>query len=375
MNILSIVGTKDLSSGGPIYLANSQKKFFKKEHYIKIICLNDLSFFKIFLYFFGFKKRKIIDILLKFDVVHFHEVWNFRHHLLAFKLRFLSIPFIFSLHGHFDKWSVNHNNFSKSLFLKIFKKNFALASGLQISSNEEIKEARIFLHEKKNNFYLISNGVEIKIDKTTSKTKVINNNIKLLFFGRIHPKKGIDLILKALSVFTHTKKKYSLSIVGPGNQAHLKEVYDLIDNLKLNSYVKVFKPVFNEIDKISFFNDSDIFILPSHEEADSIALKESLACGVPVIISKQCRLNDVVDYNCGLIIDNNTTEDLISAIKKMSNKNLLNIMSINGIRLINEKYTSDLMHKNLLGIYRDVIYGTRLAKNWSCNNIPYLQSK
>jgi poly(glycerol-phosphate) alpha-glucosyltransferase len=372
MNILSIVGTKDLSSGGPIYLANSQKKFFKKEHYIKIINLNHVNFFKIFLYLFGFRKKKLIDILLKFDVVHFHEVWNFRNHLLAFKLRFLSIPFIFSVHGHFDKWSVNHNSFIKNLFIKIFKKNFTLAAGLQISSIEEINEARMFFHEKKNNFFLISNGVEIKIDETTSKTKVINNTIKLLFFGRIHPKKGIHIILGALRNFIDTKKKYLLSIVGPGTQVHLKQVNDLIDNLKLNSYVKIFKPVFNEMDKIYFFNNSDIFILPSFEEADSIALKESLACGLPVIISKQCRLNDVVNYNCGLIIDNNTIEDLMSAIEKMSNKNLLNIMRVNGIRLINDKYTSDLMHKNLLLIYKDVIHGTRLAKNWSCNNIPYL---
>ena len=48
MNILSVVATKDLRSGGPIYLCNSQKKFLQKKAYIKILCLNKISFYKLF---------------------------------------------------------------------------------------------------------------------------------------------------------------------------------------------------------------------------------------------------------------------------------------------------------------------------------------
>ena len=118
------------------------------DNYIKIISLNKISFYKFLLYFFGFKNKKINNVLLKFNLVHFHEVWNIRHHLLAFKLRRLSIPFIFSVHGHFDKWSVNNNYLIKKLFLYIFKKNFINSAGIQISSHDELKEARIFFNKK-----------------------------------------------------------------------------------------------------------------------------------------------------------------------------------------------------------------------------------
>jgi len=370
MNILSIISSKDLSYGGPIYLCNSQKKFLKKKCKIKIFAINRLSIFKVLLYFLGFKKIKIFNILFKFNLIHFHEILNIRIHFLSCLLIKLSIPYIFSLHGNLDEWSVNQSYFKKKIFFYLFKKNFLLSSGLQISSYEELKEARMFINKKNTNYFLIPNGVEIKVDEIIFKKKEIDNNIKLLFFGRVDPKKGIDIILNALKKLRHSQKKYSLTIIGPAKEDYKNKIIDLIDDLKLNSYVTILKPVYDKISKIKILSSHDIFILPSYEEADSIALKESLACGTPVIISKQCRLNDVADYNCGLIISNKS-EDLILAIEKMSNRDLINIMAKNSIKLINEKFTSDLVNKNFYDIYFDVANGTRLAKNWSCNNIIF----
>ena len=57
--------------------------------------------------------------------------------------------------------------------------------------------------------------------------------------------------------------------------------------------------------KVNYLSKHDIFILPSFEEGDSIALKEALASYLPVIISKQCRMDIVEDYNAGIVIDTN----------------------------------------------------------------------
>jgi glycosyltransferase involved in cell wall biosynthesis len=370
MNILSIVGTKDLSSGGPIYLANSQKKFLSNKCNIKLISINNVSILKIFIYYLGYKKKKLENILLKFDVIHFHEVWNVRHHLMAIKLRVLSIPFLFSAHGHFDKWSVGHNYLIKKFFYFVFKKNFIASSGVQISTIEELREARIFTNNNNIKFFLISNGVEITNEHETIKNREFNyNKIKLLFFGRIHPKKGINLIIETFYKLLNTNKNYTLTIVGPGDIFYLKKLRRLAHNLKINSYLKILPPVFDKKSKLKILKDYDIFLLPSFEEADSIALKEALASGLPVIISKQCRLNDVAERNCGLIIENNKIEDLLLAIHKISNKELLNTMHSNAIKLIHEKYGAQSINENFYDIYFDAINGTRLAKNWSCNNI------
>jgi poly(glycerol-phosphate) alpha-glucosyltransferase len=370
MNILSIVGTKDLSSGGPIYLANLQKKFLINKCNIKLISINNVSILKLFIYFLGYKKKKLENILLKFDVVHFHEIWNVRFQLMAIKLRVLSIPFIFSAHGNFDKWSVNHNYLIKKFFYFIFKKNFIDSSGLQISTIEELREARIFTNNNNIKYFLISNGIEIINEHETIKNHEFNyNKIKLLFFGRIHPKKGINLIIETFYKLLNTNKNYTLTIVGPGDNFYLKKLRSLADNLKINSYLKILPPIYDAKSKLKILKDFDIFLLPSSEEADSIALKEALTSGLPVIISKQCRLNEVAERNCGLIIENNKIEDLLLAIHKISNKELINTMRSNAIKLIHEKYGAQSINENFYDIYFDAINGTRLAKNWSCNNI------
>ena len=373
MNILSIIDSKDLSGGGPIYLCNSQKKFLSKKCYIKIFSVNNIDVVKFILFVLGYKRKKIIDILLKFSLVHFHDVWSIRHHLLACILRKLSIPYIFSVHGHFDIWSLKKNYLLKKIFYFLFKKNFILASGLQISSIEELNEAKIFLQNENINFFLISNGVDINInDIDFNKKKLDANIIKLLFFGRIHYKKGIELILHSFKKMLSSEKaqiiNYNLTIVGPGEQWYLKKIKNLVLDLELTSFVKFLKPIYEQRDKINLLTSYDIFLLPSFEEADSIALKEALACGLPVIISKQCRLNEVEIFNCGLILKNNTSDDLFMAIKKISDTKLLSAMGKNSAQLIDKKYKSSLMNENFYAIYFDVMNGTKVAKNWACNN-------
>jgi glycosyltransferase involved in cell wall biosynthesis len=93
--------------------------------------------------------------------------------LLSIILRKLSIPYLFSVHGHFDIWSVKRSYVFKKLFYLIFKKNFSLSSGLQISTIEELKEAKIFLKNDNIIFFLISNGVNINIKDIDLKKKKI----------------------------------------------------------------------------------------------------------------------------------------------------------------------------------------------------------
>ena len=71
-------------------------------------------------------------------------------------------------------------------------------------------------------------------------------------------------------------------------------------------------------------------MLPSFEEGDSIALKEALSSYLPVIISKQCRLNIVEEFNAGLVIETNQ-KSLYEALIKLRTVNLVKM----GYRLEN----------------------------------------
>ena len=59
--------------------------------------------------------------------------------------------------------------------------------------------------------------------------------------------------------------------------------------LKLEHKVKFFEPVKENLKKSEIINESDFFVLPSMAEGDSVALKESVLHGLPLIITKNCK--------------------------------------------------------------------------------------
>ena len=192
----------------------------------------------------------------------------------------LLIKHFFVGHGYLDSWSINKGKIKKKIFLKFFLQpayNSSCASFF--SSYEEYVEAskNIIIH----NPFIIPNGVPLnKFKKINLKNK---KKKKILFFGRIHKKKGLDLLLKTIKKLPKDYFDYfSFDITGPGEIKDIQNL-KLITNLSLEEKVRYNAPIYGS-KKIAYLQEHDIFLLPSFEEGDSIALKEALSSYLPVII-------------------------------------------------------------------------------------------
>ena len=159
---------------------------------------------------------------------------------------------------------------------------------------------------------------------------------------------------------------FHLNIIGPGHKSYINKIINLINKFKLYDRIKIFDAIYDETLKARYLKQQDIFVLASFEEADSVALKEALAIGLPVIISEQCRLEEVRKFDCGLIVKTDILNIFLS-LKEILNKNFSN-MSLNAINLINTKYDSKLINDDLYNIYIDIYHGTRFSKNWIVDN-------
>ena len=114
--------------------------------------------------------------------------------------------------------------------------------------------------------------------------------------------------------------------------------------------------------KIEYLKNYDIFVLPSFEEGDSIALKEALGSYLPVIISRQCRIDIVEKYKAGIVIETN---------KKSLYDSLINLKSLDLIKmgyaargLIEEKFDNKICSKRLKDVYIDIFNGTKKSNDW-----------
>jgi glycosyltransferase involved in cell wall biosynthesis len=142
-----------------------------------------------------------------------------------------------------------------------------------------------------------------------------------LFLSRIHPKKGLDLLIKAYAANCHQKSTADhspvtsssgsiaspipcLVIAGPGLETEYGlEMQKLAaDLLPPNT---VFWPGMLTGDaKWAALNCAEAFVLTSHQENFGIAVVESLACGTPVLISNQINIwEQIEEDNAGLVAE------------------------------------------------------------------------
>ncbi len=144
------------------------------------------------------------------------------------------------------------------------------------------------LSKKNKKSVVISNGINLEyfqkkdVGDFYERFKISNNKINLLFLGRLFPEKSVETIIKALPYIIEKNDNVHLIIVGAGYLR--KKLEKLAEILEVDKYIS-FLGIISEEDKVSAYNSSDIFILPSLAELEGMVVLEAMACGKPIIVS------------------------------------------------------------------------------------------
>jgi glycosyltransferase involved in cell wall biosynthesis len=153
----------------------------------------------------------------------------------------------------------------------------------------------------------------------------VGENPYLLFLGRIHEKKGVDLLISAYLHLKEERSKASqnlpnLVIAGPGLETvYGKKIQKLVkDNESLASSV-LFAGMVEGDEKWGAFYGCDASVLPSHQENFGISVVEALACSKPVLISKEVNICKEIETTGGGIVAGDTLEGTIGLLKTWLN--------------------------------------------------------
>ncbi|MBC7221364.1 glycosyltransferase, partial [Candidatus Bipolaricaulota bacterium] len=138
----------------------------------------------------------------------------------------------------------------------------------------------------------------------------------VLYLGRIHERKGLDLLVRAFNQIKDDKLK--LVIAGPDDH-YLKRLKKLISDLGLGDRIILTGPLYG-LDKFEVLVDADVFVLPSSDEYESfgMAAAEAIACGTPIVVTSNCGVSEWIDSTAGLIVeaDEKSIKDAITKILK-----------------------------------------------------------
>lgn len=189
--------------------------------------------------------------------------------------------------------------------------------------------------------YKVYNPITLRKNKRT----LIENNKYYIYVGRVSKEKGVEIFCEAL-----TKLKKKAIIVGDGEQLKLlKEKYK-------NSYIE-FVGWKNSNEVKEYMNKSKALVFPSKwYEGAPLTIMESLALGLPCIVSKNCAASEFIDKSNGLIFDG-TVDDLIRKIE-IYEKIDIKILSESAYRRYwNNPFDESTYINHLIKVYKDIMKG------------------
>lgn len=238
--------------------------------------------------------------------------------------------------------------FSETLAIKTSHKIIVPSKQLQkkISNNFGVPEEKILV---------IHHGVEEKFFPTYPEQK--KGNI-ILFVGGIRYEKGLDFALRSLA---NLKDDFEFVVVGE-KMDYYREFQRLTNKLGLDKHLRCLDLLTDE-EILHLYNEASMFLLPGRGESFGIVVLEAMASGVPVIVSNECGVKEIIeDGKNGFIVKFNDVKTLTERItyllndKEKAEKMVKNALSTAG------NFVWNNVAQKYLKVYKQVVKGRALMR-------------
>lgn len=348
--ILHVISSVDPKHGGPIEgikqmgIVNT-----RAGHRVEVATLDDSTepFVKEFplpLHTFGrsyFRYRynpRLIPWLRKsrtnYDAVVVNGIWQYNSYAVWRALRGTSTPYFVYPHGMLDPW------FKHTYKLKHIKKLLYWPFG----QYGPLRDARavLFTSEEERRLsrrsFALYRCAELPVNYGTASPDgdpaqqletfllefpELRGRRLITFLGRIHEKKGCDILVKAFGQIQREGGKDSggnlhLVLAGPDQTGWVKSLRKLAVQYQVENKVSWLGMIQGDL-KWGLLHASEVFILPSHQENFGIAVAEALACRLPALISNKVNIWREIETDIAGFVDDDDLDGTIRLLRKWLN--------------------------------------------------------
>lgn len=328
MNLLHLLSTVDPRAGGPIEgVRQSGSVMASMGHRIEVATLDapDAPFLNDFPLpltalgpgrgFYGFSPRFVPwlrEHAARFDAVVVHGLWQFHGFGAWQALRAAQTPYYVYAHGMLDPW------FKRAYPLKHLKKwlywpwaEYRVlrdAAAVIFTTEDERLLARQSFWLYRANERVVPFGTGLPPPDAPALREAfwqawpeLRGKRLVLFLGRIHPKKGCDLLIRAFAEYSRDVPDAHLMIAGPDLTGWQPSLQTIATSCAIADRITWPGMLQGDL-KWGAFYASDVFALPSHQENFGVAVAEALACGLPVLISDKVNIwREVAEDHAGFV--------------------------------------------------------------------------
>jgi glycosyltransferase involved in cell wall biosynthesis len=270
-----------------------------------------------------------------FDIIHLHGFRNFQNIFCYYYAKKHNIPYVMQAHG--DLPYANQKVLIKKAIDSIIGYRLLHDSSKVIALNKTEADQYKKMGVSENKIEIVSNGIDLLEYKCLpekghfrNKHHIHNNEKIILYLGRIHKTKGIDMLVEAYSDLVKDLKESRLVIVGP-DDGHLSELKKQTDELGIEDKVLFTGPLFNR-DKLTAYVDADVFVTPKFSGLP-VTFIEACACGLPIITTTEGDDIDWINDNVGFVVEYDKCSIYQAVLKILQDEKLWNDFSNNGKNL------------------------------------------
>lgn len=275
------------------------------------------------------------------DILHSHGLWTYSSMVSMNWQRKTRKPVIIHPHGMLDAWALKNSRWRKRLAMLLYeRRNLEQAACIRALCQSELDSVRAL--RLRNPVCVIPNGVELPELPPASQLQFESGRKRLLYLGRLHPKKGIDLLIRAFGQLQQSQglKDWTLVIAGwdqGGHEDELKRVAtasrlawsDVRDDARYSDALQhqmaetlppiVFAgPCFGE-EKARLYQQSDAFVLPSFSEGLPMVVLEAWSHAKPVVMTPMCNLPEGFSAEAAIKIEP-AVESVAEGLKSLAER-------------------------------------------------------
>ena len=291
------------------------------------------------------------------EVVHLHGLWQVQTRRGARVARAARVPYVITAHGMAEPWALRHKYWKKRIYLALVEaRNLRRASCLHALSRPEITHLRTIAPWTPVAF--IPNGVDLGFAENLPPRSVLEaecpelrGKFVLLFFSRLHLKKGLDLLAEALGQIAPGRPDLHLLLAGKDDGAW-SSFQDRMEHLGLGRRLTYLGHVSGERAR-QVWAAADAFVLPSYSEGFSMAILEALACRLPCLITTACHFPELATAGGAVVVPPDAPavmgglRDLLEQTPHERAE-----LGLRGRRLVEQDYTWDRQAERLAAVYR-----------------------
>ncbi|MDE7393376.1 MAG: glycosyltransferase, partial [Muribaculaceae bacterium] len=288
------------------------------------------------------------------DILHTNGLWMHINHLTAVEARRRRIPFVLSPHGMLYGAALSRSAWKKHLMSNLwFRRDISSADAIHATCNAEAQSITDFGY--RGHIEVIPNAVvqpDYVADIRAARSYDFDGST-FGFLGRLHPRKGIELLINAYAKAEVPGSR--LIIMGSGDIGYQRQLRSIVSSLKLENSV-VFTGHIDGREKFEHLASLTALFVPSDFENFGMIVPEALMAGTPVVAADTTPWQMLEQHNCGWWRPRDI-DSLVDSMRQISSTtpSLLEQMGNRGAIMVSEHFSPEVVADQMLNLYNSLL--------------------